>query len=78
MEPLGILRPFQEVNEVTTTFIIILRCYLSFSQADICIEGANLTVGKTDGSSDGHKAVAPTVLVLYHQTGIGKLNVSFT
>lgn len=50
VDPLGILRPFQKINEVTTLLIIILRRYLFFSRVDICIDGANLTVGKTAGA----------------------------
>ena len=30
VDPLGILRPFQKINEVTTILIIILRRYLFF------------------------------------------------
>ena len=49
--PWGSQRPFQEVNEVNTIFIIILRCYLFFAQVDIRRDGANVMAAKMAGTS---------------------------
>lgn len=57
--PWGFPRHFPVVHKVKTVSIIILRYYLPFHCADICINDAKAIVGKTAGTLAGLKAAAP-------------------
>lgn len=50
--------------------------FVFFVQVDICIDGANVMVGKSAGASAWNKAVELTVLAFHHHTLTVKPNAS--